>query len=82
MENYIYQDHNLAQDFVTGFNIQCLGYTNFVINTSDGQQFLLDQVSQQFDWLINWAFRSSEGFNRKPGILLNSEILIKTNAVM
>ncbi|MDP2562840.1 MBL fold metallo-hydrolase [Psychrobium sp. 1_MG-2023] len=65
-----------------GFTIQWLGHASFVINTADGQQFLFDPVSAQFDWPVNWAFRLSEGFNRNLPTQLSAGVLNKTAAVM
>jgi len=65
-----------------GFNIQWLGHASFKINTANGQQFLFDPVSEQFDWPVNWAFRLSAGFNRNPAAPINAEVLSKTDAVM
>ena len=49
----------------TGFTVRWLGHASFQIQTSDGQQLLLDPVLEQFDWPVSWAFWLSEGFNRE-----------------
>lgn len=82
MENCTYNGNNSSLNLETGFNVQWLGHASFVINTSDGQQFLFDPVSEQFDWPVNWAFRISEGFNRDLPAQITSDALNKTNAVM
>jgi N-acyl-phosphatidylethanolamine-hydrolysing phospholipase D len=44
-----------APKLETGFSLQWLGHASFIIHTPDGQQLLLDPVTGQFDWPINWA---------------------------
>jgi len=69
-------------DIGAGFKIKWLGHASFIIHTLDGQQFLFDPVSEQFDWPVNWAFRLSAGFNRNPAVPIPAEGLHDTNAVM
>ena len=83
METCLFTKNQAHPKTSTGFTVQWLGHASFVIKTPDGQQLLLDPVSQQFDWPVNWAFRLSQGFNRKvPEVQLNDDELKKTNAVM
>jgi len=49
----------------TNFSIRWLGHASFYIQTPDGNKLLLDPVSQQFDWPVNWAFRLSAGYYRQ-----------------
>ena len=39
----------------TGFAVQWLGHASFMVQTPDGQQILIDPVTGQFDWPVNWA---------------------------
>jgi len=83
MESCLFTGIQAHPKLTTGFSIQWLGHASFVIKTPDGQQLLLDPVSQQFDWPVNWAFRLSQGFNRVvPEVQLSGEELKKTSAVM
>ncbi len=59
----------------TGFSVTWLGHASFYITTADGTAFLLDPVSQQFDWPVDWAFRLDSGFFRKePKWLSNAQM--------
>ncbi|PAJ75298.1 Zn-dependent hydrolase [Pseudoalteromonas sp. NBT06-2] len=82
MQDCEYRGTNPQLNLETGFDIKWLGHASFIINTSNGQQFLFDPVSAQFDWPVNWAFRLSEGFNRNPAMPISIDILTKTTAVM
>jgi len=82
MQTCEYLGSNPNLNLNTGFKIQWLGHASFIINTDDGQQFLFDPVSKQFDWPVNWAFRLSEGFNRQPATAIDPGLLSKTDAVM
>ncbi len=66
----------------TGFTLKWLGHASFQINTTDGQQLLLDPVLEQFDWPVNWAFWLSEGFNRQLPAALTAQELAATDAVL
>lgn len=47
-----------------GFKIRWLGHASFYIESPDGSSLLIDPVSEQFDWPVDWAFRLSAGFFR------------------
>ena len=49
----------------TGFAVRWLGHASFYIQSPDGSKLLLDPVSGQFDWPVNWAFYLAENFNRR-----------------
>lgn len=66
----------------TGFQLRWLGHASFYIQAADGSNLLLDPVSEQFDWPVNWAFRLSEGFNRKPANWPNPAEIADTDAVL
>ncbi|MCO7199692.1 MBL fold metallo-hydrolase [Pseudoalteromonas sp. OANN1] len=82
MQDCTYVGNNPTLSLNTGFAIQWLGHASFKVNTKDGQQFLFDPVTAQFDWPVNWAFRLSEGFNRNQPAQLSQTELQQTNAVM
>src|SRR5690606_17578564 len=48
------------------FSIQWLGHASFWITANDGQTFLLDPVTDEFDWPVNWAFELTGGHTRQP----------------
>jgi len=48
----------------TGFTFRWLGHASFYLTSPEGSTLLLDPVSEQFDWPVNWAFRFSAGFFR------------------
>jgi L-ascorbate metabolism protein UlaG (beta-lactamase superfamily) len=48
----------------TGFTFRWLGHASFYIKSPQGSTLMLDPVSEQFDWPVNWAFRLNSGFNR------------------
>ncbi|TRY33489.1 MBL fold metallo-hydrolase [Aliiglaciecola sp. M165] len=47
-----------------GFSITWLGHASFYIQGPEGSTVLIDPVSGQFDWPVNWAFYLSAGYNR------------------
>ena len=65
-----------------GISITWLGHASFRIVDSKNQQFLIDPVSRQFDWPVNWAHSLTGGFTRKPPKWLDSETLRQTDAVL
>jgi len=65
-----------------GFDIQWLGHASFYIKSPDGSKLLIDPVSQQFDWPVNWGFRLSEGFNRQEPNWLTPDEFSDVDAVM
>ena len=69
-------------ELAAGFTVRWLGHASFQIQTSDGQQVLLDPVFEQFDWPVNWAFWLSEGFNRQLPSALTTKELATTDAVL
>ena len=66
----------------TSFDIRWLGHASFYINSPDGSRLLIDPVSEQFDWPVNWAFRLSEGFNRQAAKWPSLGEIANTDAVM
>lgn len=66
----------------TGFTVRWLGHASFKVQTPDGLTILLDPVSGQFDWPVNWAFRLSAGFNREPGEWLSDDAKQGIDAIL
>ncbi|GAA0854586.1 hypothetical protein GCM10009114_11010 [Aliiglaciecola litoralis] len=63
-DNCQFEGEQVVPTIDSGFTIQWLGHASFYIQSPDGSSFLIDPVSQQFDWPVNWAFRIDSGFNR------------------
>ncbi|RXE98997.1 MBL fold metallo-hydrolase [Pseudoalteromonas sp. PS5] len=82
MQDCTYVGENPSLSLTAGFTIQWLGHASFKVNSPDGQQFLFDPVTAQFDWPVNWAFRLSEGYNRNLPTALSKAELQQTDAVM
>lgn len=66
----------------SGFKVRWFGHASFQISTSDGQQILLDPVTEQFDWPVNWGFHLLRGFSRGLPQGLNDQILSSANVVL
>ncbi|TMP31846.1 Zn-dependent hydrolase [Pseudoalteromonas rubra] len=47
-----------------GFYVKWLGHASFLLTMPDGQQVLVDPVSEQFDWPIDVGFKLTGGFYR------------------
>lgn len=82
MENCEFTGTNPTLSLNTGFTVQWLGHASFKIGTSNGQQFLFDPVSEDFDWPINWGFSLVSDIDRQPNVHLNDADLAKTDAIM
>ncbi|GGO69570.1 MBL fold metallo-hydrolase [Bowmanella pacifica] len=65
-----------------GFTLRWLGHASFVVHTPDGQQILLDPVSQGFDWPVDWAADWFADARREPGFWPEAEQLSQTRAVL
>lgn len=81
-EDCIYVGKQQSPNLETGFNIRWLGHASFYIESPDGSSLLIDPVSKQFDWPVNWAFKMSEGFNRNPATWPSKQELASVDAVM
>jgi len=66
----------------TNFAIRWLGHASFHIQSPDGTKFLVDPVSGQFDWPVNWAFRLSTGFNRQEPLWPTNKEMEDVDAVL
>lgn len=65
-----------------GFKIRWLGHASFYIESPDGSSLLIDPVSEQFDWPVDWAFRLSAGFFRNKAKWPTSEETSNIDAVL
>lgn len=59
---YLGSNHKFKTD--AGFSIKWFGHASFSVSTKAGDEFLIDPVSGQFDWPVDWAFRLTDGFFR------------------
>ena len=69
-------------DLDTGFSLKWLGHASFSLHAPNGSDILVDPVSGQFDWPVNWAFRLSGGFNRNEPAWLSQQQISQTNLVL
>jgi len=66
----------------SGFEVHWLGHASFLVTTANGQQFLFDPVSDEFDWPVNWAHELTGGFTRQTPQWPASKTLSKVDAVL
>lgn len=66
----------------SGFKVKWLGHASFQVTTDNGQQFLFDPVTAQFDWPVDLAFRLDSGFYRNLPAKLTEQELTHANAIM
>lgn len=66
----------------TGFTFRWLGHASFYIESPDGSTLLLDPVSEQFDWPVNWAFKLNNGFFRNDPAWPSDSEIADVDAVM
>ncbi|MDP5143680.1 MBL fold metallo-hydrolase [Rheinheimera baltica] len=77
-----YTGAKASPELKTGFSVHWLGHASFSINTPDGQQLLLDPVTGQFDWPVNWAAHLFGTKARPTMPELSPEQLAATDAVL
>lgn len=82
MENCLFTQTQIKPNLDTGFKVKWLGHASFVIETPDGQTLLIDPVFEQFDWPVNWAFRWSYGYDRKPPETMSKSQLSAVDGVL
>ena len=63
-ENCSFIGEQSTPNIGTGFTFRWLGHASFYIKSPEGSTLLLDPVSEQFDWPVNWAFKLNGGFFR------------------
>jgi L-ascorbate metabolism protein UlaG (beta-lactamase superfamily) len=63
-ENCRFVGENPAVKVNTGFTFRWLGHASFYLKSPEGSSILIDPVSEQFDWPVNWAFKFTAGFFR------------------
>ena len=74
-ENCRFVGEQFRPEVNTGFTFRWLGHASFYLKSSEGSTLLLDPVSKQFDWPVDWAFRVANGFFRhEPKWLTSSEL--------
>lgn len=66
----------------TGFSLQWHGHASFSITTPDGKQLLIDPVSEQFDWPVNWAHSLFGGSSRVAPPTLGVAEFARADAVL
>jgi L-ascorbate metabolism protein UlaG (beta-lactamase superfamily) len=66
----------------TGFTFRWLGHASFHIKSPDGSSLLIDPVSKQFDWPVNWAFKLSTGFERNLPVWPSDNEIKNIDAVL
>ncbi len=66
----------------SGFSIQWLGHASFYIKHASGTSVLIDPVSQQFDWPVDWGFRLAAGFFRNEPEWINAKQRQDLDAVL
>ena len=74
-ENCRFVGEQSRPEINTGFTFRWLGHASFYLKSPEGSTLLLDPVSKQFDWPVDWAFRVANGFFRhEPKWLTSSEL--------
>lgn len=81
-QNCRYTGPQSTTELQSGFEIQWLGHASFSIKSSDGSLVLLDPVSRQFDWPVNWAFQLTGGVKRSEPAWLSEQTLKSVDAVL
>lgn len=81
-ENCRYIGNNTTVELNTGFIIRWLGHASFHLESPDGSSILLDPVSEQFDWPVDWAFRLAAGFFRTEPKWLTDQEITDVDAVL
>jgi len=81
-ENCLFTGEQVKPSIDANYQIKWLGHASFYIQTPNGESILIDPVTQQFDWPVNWAFRLTEGFNRNEPDWLSDNELTNLDAVL
>ena len=81
-ENCRFVGKQLQPEVNTGFTFRWLGHASFYLKSPEGSTLLLDPVSKQFDWPVDWAFRLANGFFRKEPKWLLADELNDVDAVL
>ncbi|KZN29850.1 hypothetical protein N474_25125 [Pseudoalteromonas luteoviolacea CPMOR-2] len=65
------------------FSVRWIGHASFVITTPTNETILIDPVTEQFDWPIDWAFANlGGGFYRDTPAHITDDELAATQAVV
>ena len=81
-ENCRFIGKQLKPEVNTGFTFRWLGHASFYLKSSAGSTLLLDPVSKQFDWPVDWAFRLANGFFRDEPQWLSADELNNVDAAL
>lgn len=81
-EQCLYTGPQRAPELKSGFTVHWLGHASFSIMAPDGQQLLLDPVTGQFDWPVNWAAHLVGTKARRTTPKVNQQQLAATDAVI
>lgn len=81
-ENCRFVGENPPPKINTGFTFRWLGHASFHITSPEGSSILLDPVSEQFDWPVNWAFKLSAGFFRNEPVWPSISEIADVDAVL
>jgi L-ascorbate metabolism protein UlaG (beta-lactamase superfamily) len=81
-ENCRYIGERSTPEINMGFTIRWLGHASFYLKSPEGSTILLDPVSEQFDWPVNWAFKLSAGFFRNEPVWLSANEIADVDAVL
>lgn len=81
-ENCRFIGKNLKPKVNTGFSFRWLGHASFYIKSPEGSSLLLDPVSEQFDWPVNWAFKLTAGFFRNDPVWPSASEIDDVDAVL
>lgn len=81
-ENCTYTGVNKNPQLNIGFDVHWLGHASFKIIDKNDNQILLDPVSKQFDWPVDWAFSLTGGLFRQEPKWPDEGTINNTNAVL
>lgn len=81
-ENCRFVGKQLPPEVNTGFTFRWLGHASFYLKSPKGSTLLVDPVSKQFDWPVDWAFRLANGFFRYEPKWLSADELNHVDATL
>ncbi|WP_125718067.1 MBL fold metallo-hydrolase [Pseudoalteromonas rubra] len=82
MEQCLYIGERPDINSSLGFNVKWLGHASFLLTMPDGQQVLVDPVSEQFDWPVDLGFKWTGGFYRTEPLWPADQELNKLTSVV
>jgi L-ascorbate metabolism protein UlaG (beta-lactamase superfamily) len=81
-ENCRYIGEKSTPEINMGFTVRWLGHASFYLKSPEGSTILLDPVSEQFDWPVNWAFKLSAGLFRNEPVWPSANEIADVDAVL